>query len=78
MEVAMDVDTPKEKKVRVKKEKIIDLSQEAEPKEKSSKGKKKKADEGDPNEPIFREIRRQQLFQILRNTLAELEELSKV
>ena len=69
----MEVDTPKEKKVRVKKEKVIDLSEE--PKEKSSKGKKKKADEGDPNEPIFREIRRQQLFQILRNTLKELEEL---
>ena len=68
----MEVDTPKEKKVRVKK--VIDLSQE-EPKEKSSKGRKKKADEGDPNEPIFREIRRGQLFQILRNTLKELEEL---
>jgi len=74
----VEPDTPKVKKVRVKKEKIIDLSQEAEP-EKSSKGKKKKAlDEGDPNEPIFREIRRQQLFQNLRNTLKELEELSKV
>jgi hypothetical protein len=59
----------KPKKVRVKKEKVIDLSQE-----KSSVGKKKKPlDEGDPNEPIFREIRRSQLFQQLREILKELE-----
>jgi len=69
MEEPMEIE--KVKKVRVKK--IIDLSEE--PKEKSCKGKKKKADDGDVNEPIFRDIRRQQLFQVLRNTLKELEEL---
>jgi len=70
MEEPMEIE--KVKKVRVKK--IIDLSEE--PKEKSCKGKKKKAlDDGDKNEPIFRDIRRQQLFQVLRETLSELENM---
>jgi len=68
----VEPDTPKIKKVRVKKEKVIDLSQEDKP-EKSSVGKKPKKRD---TESRHKDLLIQMHF--LLDELINLEELSKV